>query len=210
MSRFADIDAVTIDGYGTLLELDDAVGHLQRELRSREVELATADVERGFQAELRHYSREQLAGGDEEGLRRLRAGSARAFLDELGLELDPEELASAFVLPFRPLPGVREALAALAARGLALAVVANWDHGLHRYLREHGLAASFAAVVVSAEIGAAKPDPAPFRIALERLGVSPSRAVHVGDHEPHDRVGAEAAGLGFLPAPLSSAFAAWS
>jgi putative hydrolase of the HAD superfamily len=210
VSRFADVDAVTVDAYGTLLELDDAIGHLDGELRKRGVEIERDDVERGFRAEVAYYTREKLSARDEAGLERLREGSARAFLDELGLPLDPADFASAFALPFRPVPGVREALERLAARGLTLAVVANWDVGLHEHLRAHGLERPFAAVVVSAEVGAAKPDPAPFRAALERLGVEPARAVHVGDHEPHDRAGAEAAGMRFLPAPLATAFAAWS
>jgi putative hydrolase of the HAD superfamily len=210
MSRFADVDAVTLDGFGTLLELDDPVGHLRAELARRGVELAGAEVERGFRAEVEYYAREKLAGGDAEGLRHLRVGSARTFLGELGLTLDPKEFGDAFALRFRVLPGVVETLDSLAARGLALAVVANWDHGLHDHLRTHRLADRFAAVVVSAELGAAKPDPAPFRTALERLGIEPERAVHVGDSDEHDRAGAEGAGLRFLPAPLATAFAGWS
>ena len=210
MSRFAEIDAVTVDGFGTLLELDDPVEHLRRELARRGVEALTDEVERAFRAEVDYYIRERMQARDETGLRRLRVGSARVFLDELGAELDPVELAEAFALPFRPLPEVVETLEALAAHGLALAVVADWDHGVHEVLRRHGLAPRFAAVVVSAEVGASKPDPAPFRAALERLGVVPSRAVHVGDDEPRDRVGAETAGLRFLPAPLATAFASWS
>jgi putative hydrolase of the HAD superfamily len=210
MSRYADIDAVTLDGFGTLLELDDPIGHLRTELADRGIDLPEADVERGFRAEVEYYAREKSGGGDAEGLRRLRSGSARAFIDELGLDLDPDELGGAFALRFRVLPGVVDTLDSLTAHGLALAVVANWDHGLHEHLRTHGLADRFAAVVVSAELGVAKPDPAPFRVALERLGVESARAVHVGDSDEHDRAGAQAAGLRFLPAPLSTAFAGWS
>ncbi|HZO62613.1 MAG TPA: HAD-IA family hydrolase, partial [Gaiellaceae bacterium] len=67
----------------------------------------------------------------------------------------------------------------------------------------------FSAVVTSAEAGAAKPDPAPFRLALDRLGVEPGRAVHVGD-EPEDEQGSGAAGMRFAHAPLATAFAGWS
>ncbi|MGH3033977.1 MAG: HAD family hydrolase, partial [Gaiellaceae bacterium] len=47
------------------------------------------------------------------------------------------------------------------------------------------------------------PDPAVFRAALQRLGVAPERAVHVGDSDA-DRAGAEAAGLAFEPAPVAT------
>ncbi|HEY6310859.1 MAG TPA: HAD family hydrolase [Streptosporangiaceae bacterium] len=65
-------------------------------------------------------------------------------------------------------------------------------------------------VVDSAVAGVAKPDPAIFRIALDALGVPPSRTVlHVGDSLRFDVAGALAAGLqpvhldpyGFCPAP---------
>jgi len=65
-------------------------------------------------------------------------------------------------------------------------------------------------VVDSAVVGVSKPDPAIFRIALDALGVPPSRTVlHVGDSLRYDVTGALAAGLqpvhldpnGFCPAP---------
>jgi putative hydrolase of the HAD superfamily len=200
--QFSGIDAVTIDGYGTLLTLRDPIGHLDRELRARGVERSAADVERGFEAEVRYYMREKLSGRDASSVAALRAGCAGAFLDELALDLDRNEFASAFAFEFVVLRGVREALAGLAAHGLALAVVADWDYSLHEHLSRHGLDRWFSAVVVSAEVGAAKPDPAPFHAALARLGVEPARALHVGDHEV-DEHGAAAAGMHFAPAPLA-------
>ena len=50
---------------------------------------------------------------------------------------------------------------------------------------------------------ARKPDPRIFLLTLERLGVNPGRALHVGDDEV-DRDGAVAAGLAFEPVPLST------
>jgi FMN phosphatase YigB (HAD superfamily) len=201
--RLAEVDAVTIDGYGTLLTLRDPIGHLDRALRARGVERPASDVERGFEAEVRYYMREKLSGRDAASVAALRAGCAGAFLDELGLDLDRTEFAPVFEFEFDVLPGVCEALAGLAARGLALAVVADWDYSLHEQLRRHGLDRWFAAVVLSAELGAAKPDPAPFLAALGRLGVEPERALHVGDGEVDER-GAAAAGMRFAPAPLAS------
>jgi HAD superfamily hydrolase (TIGR01509 family) len=57
--------------------------------------------------------------------------------------------------------------------------------------------------VTSAEAGAPKPDPRPFRLALEHVGIAPARALHIGDSET-DREGARAAGLAFEPAPLAT------
>jgi HAD superfamily hydrolase (TIGR01549 family) len=209
VSRFADADAVTIDGYGTLLELRDPIGHLDSELRARGVELPREEIERGFHAEVAYYTAHNQDAGDEESLARLYVGCAAAFLDELGLELDPADFARAFPYEFQTLPGAVETVQALAARGLALAVVTNWDYGAREQLRRHGLEPHFQEVAVSAEIGARKPGPEPFRVALQSLGVPPERAVHVGDHESDER-GAAAAGLAFRPAPLATAFEGWT
>src|ERR671937_164738 len=51
------------------------------------------------------------------------------------------------------------------------------------------------AVVISAEVGVAKPDPAIFRAALERLGARAEDSLHVGDSVENDVAGARAAGL---------------
>ena len=106
---------------------------------------------------------------------------------------------------FAELPGARAACLELAAAGLRLAVVSNWDVGLHDQLRALGLDTVVDTVVTSAEAGAPKPAPAVFELALARLGVDdPARAVHVGDAAA-DAEGAQAAGLHFEPAPLADA-----
>ena len=79
-------------------------------------------------------------------------------------------------------------------RGLKLAVVSNFDGRLIGLLRDLGLADWISVVVVSSAAGAAKPDPAPFALALDQLGLSAAEAWHVGD-SPEDERGAQAAGL---------------
>jgi putative hydrolase of the HAD superfamily len=201
--RLAELDAVTIDGFGTLLGLRDPLPRLAALLPEHEPEA----IERAFRAEAQYYASHAESARDESSLATLHADCTRTFNETLGSGLTPDEYVGA--LEFEVLPGVVDALAHLRACGLALAVVANWDYGLHEHLRRHGLARWFDAVIVSAEVGARKPDPAPFREALRRLGVEPARAIHVGDHMPHDEQGALAAGMRFAAAPLSSAVAAW-
>lgn len=201
--KLAEIDAVTIDGYGTLLGLHDPIPKLAALLPDQPRE----DLEYAFQAEADYYSAHSHEGRDPESLVELRAACASAFNSALGSSLTSEQYNGTF--DFYVLPGVPDALRALRSRGLALAVVANWDFGLHEHLANHGLASWFDAIVTSGEVGVRKPDPAPFRAALERLGVDPGRAVHVGDHPPHDEAGARAAGMHFAPAPLPEAVAQW-
>lgn len=96
---------------------------------------------------------------------------------------------------WRLAPGAHEGLAALAARGLRLAVLSNFDHRLPGIFEGLGVADHFAAIVLPGEAGAAKPDPAIFAFALARLGVDTVRALYVGDHAEEDLQGARAAGL---------------
>ncbi len=53
-------------------------------------------------------------------------------------------------------------------------------------------------LIVSEEVGVAKPDPAIFAIALDQLGVVPSEALFVGDSPEFDLHGAAAAGMPFI------------
>jgi len=92
-------------------------------------------------------------------------------------------------------PEVPATLAALGRLGLRLAVVSNWDERLPPLLDDLGLGRRFDAVVYSAAIGVEKPDPRIFLHALERLGVAPEDAVHVGDSVREDVEGALAAGM---------------
>jgi HAD superfamily hydrolase (TIGR01509 family) len=206
--RFADFDAVTIDAHGTLVEVLDPVPALQRSLAERGIERDAAAVAGAFAAEGAHYVERTSTGRDEQSLHRLRVDCAGVFLDHLGAELDPESFVPSYMaaLVFAPLDGVVASLSSLRARGLALAVVSNWDMSLGDVLTELGLAKLVDSIVTSAGVGADKPDPAIFHAALEALGVEPGRTVHIGDRDV-DEQGARASGMHFAAAPVTRAVA---
>ena len=79
--------------------------------------------------------------------------------------------------------------------GVRVLAVSNWDAGLAGVLQEVGLLSLLDGVVSSAQVGAAKPDPAIFRAALARAGVAAAHAVHVGDSPAEDVLGARAVGI---------------
>ncbi len=54
---------------------------------------------------------------------------------------------------------------------------------------------SFEEIFVSSRVGYAKPDPRIFQVALNRHGLRPENAIHVGDNETNDLHGANNAGL---------------
>ncbi|WP_298686642.1 phosphoglycolate phosphatase [uncultured Sphingomonas sp.] len=80
----------------------------------------------------------------------------------------------------RPFPGVEQALAALEAAGIAIAICTNKLEGLtHIFLRAVGWESRFAAVVGGDTLSVRKPDPAPLLEAIARAGGGP--AAFVGD-----------------------------
>jgi HAD superfamily hydrolase (TIGR01509 family) len=202
--RPAELDAVTIDAYGTLVELADPVPALTDGLRELGVERAPAAVARAFAKEVAYYRERSHQGRDEDTLYELRRECVGIILDELGSDLDPAAFVDGFVaaMRFEPLPGALESLTRLRQLGLELAIVSNWDVGLRELLPDFGLGG--LVVVTSAEAGAPKPDPAVFERALTELGIPPERALHVGDSED-DEAGARAAGMHFAHAPFTRA-----
>jgi putative hydrolase of the HAD superfamily len=100
---------------------------------------------------------------------------------------------SRVVLWREPTPGAVHAIHALQRAGLMLVVVTNSDGHGEENLRDSGFGA--VPVVDSTVVGAAKPDPRIFEIALARAGVSPEETVHVGDTLVNDVAGARAAGM---------------
>lgn len=197
-----DAEAVTIDAFGTLLGLDDPVPALRGALAERGVVRDEDTVRRAFEAEVAYYVPRSHEGRDEATLALLRRDCAAVFLAAAGAEaLDAREFPFVTSLRFHLLPGAAAASCTLQRAGVRVAVVSNWDVGLHEHLAALGLE---LPVFTSAAAGAPKPAPAVFALALAHLGVEPGRAVHVGDSDA-DREGAAAAGMRFEPAPLADA-----
>ena len=105
-------------------------------------------------------------------------GLERAFA-ETGIELWEDSL-----------PVVSE----LRARGVKTALISNCSHSTRAVVDRLGLTAAFDAIVLSFEVGLRKPDPAIYRVGLERVGVGADRAVFVDD-QPDYCDGAAALGI---------------
>jgi putative hydrolase of the HAD superfamily len=95
----------------------------------------------------------------------------------------------------RAVPGTRAMLDGLHQAGLRLGVVSNADGRVAQYLERAGLADAFEVIVDSTLVGVEKPDPRIFRIACERMGLTPDQVVYVGDTYDVDVLGADAAGI---------------
>jgi putative hydrolase of the HAD superfamily len=90
---------------------------------------------------------------------------------------------------------VESVLGDLRKRGLKIGIISNWDTRLKSISDGLGLTRLVDFIVISAEVGVRKPDPRIFRMALDKAGVRPEEAMHVGDLPEEDAVGAQRAGL---------------
>jgi 2-haloacid dehalogenase len=78
--------------------------------------------------------------------------------------------------------GTAEVVAELHSRGVRLLALTNWSAETFPVARERFASFRyFEVIVVSGEHGLAKPDPALFRLLLERHDVDPARAAYVDD-----------------------------
>jgi len=198
--------AVTLDGAGTLFGVAEPVGETYARVATRHgMRLSRADLESRFRAAFAAAPPLAFPGGSPTRL----ADHERAWWYALvrrvfgpaatspGFDACFAELFAHYAHPdaWRVFPEVPDALAALRARRLRLALVSNFDQRLVALVAGLGLAPLLDAVVHSTAAGAAKPDPAIFRVALARLAVDPGDALHAGDDVDRDVAGARAAGL---------------
>ncbi len=92
---------------------------------------------------------------------------------------------------------VRPVLEVLRAEGTELGVISNFEPWLEALLSRLGLTDYFPVRVISGLEGVEKPDPAIFRLALERSGLAAHEVVYVGDVPDFDVQ--PAAELGMFP-----------
>jgi len=83
----------------------------------------------------------------------------------------------------------------LRLQGLGLGIISNMDRNGDELLESMGLTPYLDFAVTSKEVGATKPHPPIFLAALEKAGVEPDEAIHVGDQLTSDVQGARAVGI---------------
>ena len=190
--------AVLLDALGTLVELLPPWPALVSELADRGVAITEDEARTALLAEMAYYRahHDEATGLAElDDLRDRCTEVLRATLPAHAREVAGLRDALLRSLRFRPYPEVPGVLAALGAMGVRRVVVSNWDVSLRGVLDDTGLAPLLDGVVISAEVGASKPDRAIFGEALAVAGVVASEALHVGDTLDVDLAGARAAGV---------------
>ena len=93
-------------------------------------------------------------------------------------------------------PDAAQTLSRLRISGLKLGMITNGSIPMQsRKLQCLALAPMFDTILISDAEGISKPDSRIFHRALERLAITPTRSVFVGDHPEVDVAGARAAGM---------------
>jgi phosphoglycolate phosphatase len=95
-------------------------------------------------------------------------------------------------------PIVRETVARLQGRGLALGIVSTkYRYRIRCILQREGLLAPFLAIVGGEDVSRHKPDPESLQLAMTKLGVGPEDVLYVGDGVSDARA-AQRAGVSFV------------
>lgn len=202
------IEAVTFDYWNTLVQ--EGPGGL---VQPRLTAWAGLLEEAGLPVESnRLAAAHQLAFDDYQAAWRTNrqyvvADATSRMLSTLELEA-PEDLRETLVASFaragantdlQLVPGIAECLSALHGSGVGLGIVCDVgltpSAALRSHLERWGLLELFGGWAFSDEVGVYKPEPEIFLVALDRLGIEPARAAHVGDRLRTDVAGARALGM---------------
>lgn len=169
---------------------------LDREKLAEAREAVWDEYNRGAHARVFEASREYA--------RKFWLDQERAILARLGVQVD-EALIEAYYGRWlqiyqepgriRTFPEVHDVLSRLREKGYRLGIISNWGWDLPFRCEQVGIADYFECVVASARVGCDKPHPRIFQHALERVGASPRRAIHVGDLYEADVAGARKVGM---------------
>jgi HAD superfamily hydrolase (TIGR01493 family) len=145
-----------------------------------------------------------VAGADAPGwARRAFARRAAAAFPALGLTASELARDHARLISFViPAPSITGLLQGLGGRYRVAIVTDGSSRSQRAKLARLGLGTATPRVFISGELGAAKPDPAPFLAALAWAGCRPEEALFVGDDPVRDIAGA--AGVGMATCWISS------
>lgn len=190
-----NIRAVTFDVGGTLIEPFPSVGDVYSEVAARHgIHIppgtlnnhfaAAWKAKKGFGHSMRDWS--DLVDATFAGL--VQTPPSQTFFPDLFAEFTKPTAWRIFddVIPF---------LERLRATGVRLAVISNWDERLRPLMKALDLASYFEAIVVSIEVGFAKPAKQIFETAARQLQLPPGQILHIGDSVVEDVTGARAAGF---------------
>ncbi len=210
------LKAILFDLDDTLFSLSGCeAGALRRTLNSAGLLTAMpADFAQIYAAISSGYWAAQMANG---GRQHRRAEvvelSWRDFLARFDLDVKQaprlaKDFWAAFCAADALNPGARETVDTLAKRFRVGMITNGYSDSQRGRLAAAGWSDRFHPLLISDEVGVAKPDARIFQLALEQLELDPDEVLYVGDSLSHDRDGCRRAGIRFChycPTPLLDA-----
>jgi 2-haloacid dehalogenase len=188
---FDAFDVLTFDCYGTLIDWETGL------LDALRAPLAAHGVDAPDDAVLEAFARHEaeLEAGPYRPYRDVLGGVLTAMLEHFGQRPSPAEVAAfgGSVEDWPAFPDSAAALATLHSR-FKLGVITNCDDDLFA-ASEARLGVDFDWVVTAQQAKRYKPNPRGFELAFERIGLPPSRILHVAQSLFHDHVTAKRLGL---------------
>lgn len=200
---------IFLDAVGTLFGVKSSVGAVYADVAQKfGVEVSATALNRAF------FQSFRAAGSPAFGVTEPAALQAREFAWWLAIATSTFKQADAFhqfpdfdaffaalyahfatAAPWVVYPDVKPALERWQRMGIPLGVLSNFDSRLYAVLQALDLAPFFTSITLSTQVGAAKPDPKIFAIALQQHHCSPADAWHIGDSLEEDYQAAKAVGM---------------
>ncbi len=188
MSRFP---WVTFDCYGTLIDWDTGIRTFLRDLLARKGVVVDLDaLHRRWEA-----IQFDLIQQDYRPYKDILRLSLEVTLREFGIPYSPEDgdAFAASMPTWRPFPDVPPTLRELKSHA-RIAIISNTDNDiLAASVRLMGV--EFDALVTAEDARVYKPNPAIFSFALQRIGESPDRILHVAFGFHYDLAPAKEVGM---------------
>jgi 2-haloacid dehalogenase len=188
---FDAFDVLTFDCYGTLIDWESGL------LAALRAPLGAHGVEAPDDALLEAFARHEaeLEGGPYRPYRAILGSVLEGMLAHQGSAASPEEVAAfgGSVADWPAFPDSPSALQRLHER-FRLGVITNCDDDLFA-ASQAKLGIEFDWVVTAQQAKRYKPNPRGFELMFERVGIPPSRILHVAQSLYHDHVPAKRLGL---------------
>jgi 2-haloacid dehalogenase len=188
---FDRFDVLTFDCYGTLIDWEAGIlAGLRAPFAAHGIEVSDEDALGAF---ARHEG--EIEGGPYRSYRDVLGDVLAAMVGHFGGEASADERAAfgGSVADWPAFPDSAVALARLHER-FRLGVITNCDDDLFA-ASEEKLGLRFDEVVTAQQAKRYKPNPRGFELMFERIGLPPTRILHVAQSLYHDHVPAKRLGL---------------
>ncbi|OCR00255.1 haloacid dehalogenase, type II [Oscillatoriales cyanobacterium USR001] len=197
MLNFNQFEVLSFDCYGTLIDWENGILPVLKNLlenhRINQRDRQILELFAEFESELEKSSNELL--NEHIKYRQVLRQVVQKISERFNFVATEAELNS---LPdslknWQPFPDTVDALQALKKR-FRLAIISNTDDELFADTAKH-LQVEFDWIITAEQVKSYKPSPRNFEVAIQKMGISPDKLLHVAESIYHDIIPVKAMGL---------------